>query len=31
MRDLQYAPPERRLGLEPGTGPMVETRELSRD
>src|SRR6186997_1163064 len=31
MRDLQYAPPEQRLGHEPGVTPMVETRNLSRD
>ncbi len=29
--DLQYAPPERRLGAEPGATPMVETKGLSRD
>ena len=31
MRDLQYAPPERRLADAPGVTPMVETRDLSRD
>jgi putative ABC transport system ATP-binding protein len=30
-RDLQYAPPERRLADDPGATPMVETRDLSRD
>jgi putative ABC transport system ATP-binding protein len=31
MRDLQYAPPERRLADDPSLIPMVETRDLSRD
>jgi putative ABC transport system ATP-binding protein len=31
MRDLQYAPPERRLADESGRAPMVETHDLSRD
>jgi putative ABC transport system ATP-binding protein len=31
MRDLQYAPRERRLGDDPSATPMVETRDLSRD
>ena len=31
MRDLQYAPPERRSAAEAGTTPMVETHEVSRD
>ena len=31
MRDLQYAPPERRLADESGQTPMVETTGLSRD
>jgi len=31
MRDLQYAPPERRLAEESGRAPMIETHDLSRD
>lgn len=31
MDDLRYAPPERRPASEPALGPMVETRDLSRD
>jgi putative ABC transport system ATP-binding protein len=31
MRNLQYAPPARRLADDPGVTPMVETRDLSRD
>jgi putative ABC transport system ATP-binding protein len=31
MRDLRYAPRERRIADDPGLHPMVETRDLSRD
>jgi putative ABC transport system ATP-binding protein len=31
MRDLQYAPPDRRLADDAGGAPMIETHELSRD
>jgi putative ABC transport system ATP-binding protein len=31
MRDLQYAPPERRSGSDPAVTPMVEAHDLSRD
>jgi putative ABC transport system ATP-binding protein len=31
MHDLQYAPPERRLGDDPAQTPLFETHELSRD
>jgi putative ABC transport system ATP-binding protein len=31
MHDLQYAPPERRLGVDPTQPPLFETHELSRD
>jgi putative ABC transport system ATP-binding protein len=31
MPDLRYAPPERRLGQDPGQTPVFETRDVSRD